>query len=209
MDFDKKNALLVALIVVSLAVTLYELVSFLKTIYTPEIMLSVLLVFGVIALVLTLSFAAFVFSVLNLSDPTQSLGLPEGSIRSVIALSLILIFMMSSLFLYQDVSNEKEINVYTSITQEQLNDIPKGEIAYIHRVGKLDNETLFDVGRTVEKSKTSEDIAKQIITTVSTLVVAVAGFYFGSKAVSEAKAPPTSVPIIRDIDPKEGQKENK
>lgn len=174
---------------------------------SPEIVLMVLLVISVIALVLTLSLAAFTFKTLDLSDETQALGLPEGSIRAVIALSLILIFMISSLFLFQQVNtHENGITIYKGITQEQLNDIPKGEIAYIQRNGTVGNETLFDAGRIVERSKASEDIAKQIITTVSTLVVAVAGFYFGSKtAAAPSRAPATSVPVIRRVDPDAGK----
>lgn len=175
------------------------------------IIMSFLVVLGIIALVAALSFMAAIFSIINLSDSNQSLGLPKGSVRALIALSIILIFMISPLFLYERVNihGQDEINNYTSITQKQLDDIPKEEIAYIRQVGKDGNETLFDVGRKVEKSKASEDIAKQVITTVSTLAVAVASFYFGTKAavVSNGSAPATSVPVIRSINPTEGKRE--
>jgi len=87
-------------------------------------------------------------------------------------------------------------NYYMNITQEEFNDIPKEEIGYIQRV-QLGNETRLNVKRTTERSKAGEDLANRIITTMSTLVVAIASFYFGSKSVSEAKALLTSVPLIR------------
>jgi hypothetical protein len=175
-----------------------------------DLVSTVVLIFGVIVLIVALSAAAIIFKGLNLTDKTQSLGLPEGSVRAVIALSLILIFMISSILLYDRVNTNGRVQIINSkgITQEQLNAIPTAEIAYIQRNGTAGNETLFDVGLILQTSKTSEDIAKQIITTVSTLVVAVAGFYFGSKAAAAAEAegaPATSVPVIRSIDPKDNQ----
>jgi hypothetical protein len=155
---------------------------------------------------------AAVFKYLNLADPTKSLGLPEGSVQAVIALSLILIFMIMSLVLYTQV-NTNAIGVeykYTGINQTQLDAIPSGEITAIQRItvtdqkGVNNSEVLFNVTRRViPKTSTSEDIAKQIITTVSTLVVAVAGFYFGSKAVAAAKSESPSMidPVIRSISP--------
>lgn len=178
----------------------------------PEIVLSGLLVIGVIALLVALAFTAVVFKSLGLANPNGVLGLPEGSMRAVIALSLILIFIMSSIFLYWQVNHNASGEIFTStdITQEELNGFPKEQIVSINRYVTNDNKTYFTVKRLVNRSSdTSEDIAKQIITTVSTLVVAVAGFYFGTRAVAVAKggAPGISEPVIHDIDPKTGNQD--
>ncbi len=176
---------------------------------SPEIVLSGLLIIGVITLLVALSFTAVVFKSLGLADPNGVLGLPEGSVRAVIALSLILIFMMSSIFLYWQVNYFGKGTKYISngITQEELAGFPKEEIVAIDRYYTGNNETRFTVTRLVDRtSKTAEDLAKQIITTVSTLVVAVAGFYFGTRAVSVAKgAVVASVPVIRKIEPDKGK----
>jgi hypothetical protein len=57
---------------------------------------------------------------------------------------------------------------------------------------------LYTVDRYVEPTRGSEDFAKQIITTISTLVVSIAAFYFGSTtAISAAKGgTATGVPVI-------------
>lgn len=168
--------------------------------WSPEVVLSSLLILGVIVLIVALTFMAVIFKTLDLTDPTQTLGLPDGSVRAVIALSLIIIFMISSVFLYWQIqSHEMDREYYQFITKEQLADIPKEEIVSITQI----NETCFNATRQVNTgSKTANDIAKQVITTVSTLVVAVAGFYFGTRAVSVAKgAVATSDPLIRSIDP--------
>src|SRR5712691_102265 len=66
----------------------------------PAIRLPVLVITGVMALFATLALVAVTFSVAGLTDPTQALGLPEGSVRAAIALSLIVIFAITSIYLH-------------------------------------------------------------------------------------------------------------
>jgi len=66
-----------------------------------EIKLPFLVILGIMALFATLAVVALTFSIAGLSDETQALGLPEGSVRAVIALSLIVIFAIFSIYLYQ------------------------------------------------------------------------------------------------------------
>src|SRR4051794_26791544 len=50
--------------------------------------LPLLAIGGVIVLILVLTIVAMIFSILGLTNQGQAMGLPEGSIRAVIALSL-------------------------------------------------------------------------------------------------------------------------
>jgi hypothetical protein len=68
------------------------------------IRLPVLVVIGVMALFATLALVAVTFAVAGLTDPKQALGLPEGSVRAAIALSLIVIFAITSIYLYSSLS---------------------------------------------------------------------------------------------------------
>lgn len=171
---------------------------------TPEVILTPLLVVSVVSLLVALAFTAAIFSRLGLTDKDQSLGLPEGSIRAVIALSLILIFMISSVFIYWQISSPI-IKESTNIPQKMIQFFPNESIAYI-QAKTINNETVFDLGRIVEVPRAGDDIAKQIITTLSTLVVAVAGFYFGTRAVSVASGvKASSDPVIRSIIPDKGK----
>ena len=68
------------------------------------IRLPVLVIIGVMALFATLALVAVTFSVAGLTDPKQALGLPEGSVRAAIALSLIVIFAITSIYLYSSLS---------------------------------------------------------------------------------------------------------
>jgi hypothetical protein len=109
----------------------------------PEILLTLIVIAGVVGLLASLAIVTVVTNFLDLSNPKEALGLPKGSVRALIALSLIVIFSIMSLYLYG-----------------QLAGTPSEE------------QTRF---------------AQQILTTVSTLVVAVAAFYFGTKSVEVAK----------------------
>lgn len=109
----------------------------------PAVLLTLIVVSGVAGLIAVLAIVSVVLSALGLSDPKEALGLPKGSVRALIALSLILIFSIVSLYLY----------------------------------GRLDGQP----------SEEQTRFAQQIVTTVSTLVVAVAAFYFGARSVETAR----------------------
>ena len=66
----------------------------------PLVRLPLLTLIGVIALLASITFVAVAFSALGLSDKSQALSLPEGSVRAVIALSLIVIFAVVTIYLY-------------------------------------------------------------------------------------------------------------
>ena len=58
------------------------------------------LILGVVFLMTTLFVIAAGFAQLDLSDDQQALGLPSGSIRAMIALILILVFIMFGVYLF-------------------------------------------------------------------------------------------------------------
>lgn len=176
---------------------------------TPEVILPILVISGTIGLLTVISIVVAVFAALNLSGVAHALGLPEGSVRAVIALSLILIFVIMASFLYEQLDDIRTFP-HEGISQEQLNALPMEQIISIKpsAVG----EGLFDAVQRVEKPRASEDFAKQVLTTISTLVVAIAGFYFGTRAVAVARGA-VEKPKLRILGPdspapmpKEGEK---
>jgi hypothetical protein len=164
--------------------------------FVPTIVLPIMLLTGIIGLVGILSVAVSVFAALNLSNPAHAFGLPEGTIRAVIALGLILIFALMGVFFYGQL-RLPETGTMLGLTQDQVDALPASEIISV-APSEADPKR-FDVQRQIP-SQASEDFAKQILTTVSTLVVAVAGFYFGSRAVATAKEMPFR-PNLRLISP--------
>ena len=88
-------------------VLLFWLLKQMLNLDSDAIRLPVLVITGVMALFATLALVAVTFSVAGLTDPNQALGLPEGSVRAAIALSLIVIFAITSIYLYSSLKDAK------------------------------------------------------------------------------------------------------
>jgi hypothetical protein len=75
----------------------------------------------------------------------------------------------------------------TGITSERFAEIPTNEIEKA-TARSQGSATVYDVtlAPSGTNTTTSDDIAKQLVTTVATLVTAVAAFYFGANTVSAA-----------------------
>jgi hypothetical protein len=126
--------------------------------------LTLILIFGVVFMISALAIASTVFNCLKLSSTKEALGLPSGSIRALIALCLIVIFAIMTIYMSGGLSNTplKDSNG-TILTY------PNGTVIY------------------QEPSAAQRDFASQTLTTVSTLVVALVSFYFGSKAIETTR----------------------
>lgn len=161
-----------------------------------DVIFPMILVAGVVCLLATLALLAGLFKALGISNENFALGMPDGSIRAVIALMLILLFGMMSIFLYVD-SATVDTRQLLGVSQQRVDEIPAGELVSIRPARDPGS---FDVTRRVLKSAQSADIAKQLITTISTLVVAIAAFYFGSQTTGAAQRTPGQPPS-RDLAP--------
>ncbi|HLZ81608.1 MAG TPA: hypothetical protein VKP04_08250 [Ktedonobacteraceae bacterium] len=122
---------------------------------TSEVVLGLVIIFGACTLLYMLYLIAFGFSALNLDDKTQALGLPDGSIRALIALLLIVIWVIIGVFLFSYVGG------------------------------------LFP---SVSVSADGIKFAQTFYATMSTLVVALAAFYFGTASVKVAQGGPAIGP---------------
>ena len=119
-----------------------------------EVLLPILLIYGVLTLVVALGVLVGILSNFGLTQGGRALGLPEGSIQAVIALILVLIFAITAVFL-----------------------------------------STIEIG----EGGVPEQFATQILTTTGTLAVAVAGFYFGTRAVETGAAAAAGVSTRRSV----------
>jgi len=172
-----------------------------------ELTLPLLIISGVMMLLVTLALTAFVFSGIDLTDKTQALGLPEGSVRSVIALSLVLLFAILSVYLYSSMSSRGKIFEAKGLTKEasaQLKDrLLPGQFVLEQQVGDGANATVTVQYRDTQ-NPASDDFAKQLLAIIGTLVTAVSSFYFGSRtaiAGLSGSDKPGGTPVIRSISP--------
>lgn len=106
-------------------------------------------VLGALLIIFFLVIIPPLYKTMGLSDLNYALGLPQGSVRAIIALSLILLFAITSNHLFNQIG----------------------------------------VGAKAE-------FAKQLLTTISTLVVAIVGFYFGTRAVATARGAAELEPVL-------------
>lgn len=141
--------------------------------------LPILLIGGIVMFLVALCLVVIVFQRLGLASTNYALGLPEGSIRAFIALALILLFFMMGVYLYTGIS-EQGGEVITGLTTQQAAEIPDERVAFRVTRGGVVDVHLHPA------SAAGEDVARQMITTMSTLVVAIAAFYFGTSAVQQA-----------------------
>lgn len=148
----------------------------------PDQTLPVELVGGLSTFLIALGLLALLFRRLGIMDGTEPLGMPSGSIRAIIALILILLFFLLVVFVYFDLARPPE-RTLQGITAAQLAQIPVDELA----TSRLDANGTYTVGRLPPKSTTATDIGKQVITTVSTLVVSISSFYFGAGVVDRRR----------------------
>jgi hypothetical protein len=155
----------------------------------PALLLPLLMTIGVILLIATLGAYAVVLAWLGLSpkEPreTQALGLPEGSIRAVLALSLVLVFAILSVFLFNQLQSPPQL-VSQGLTAEQVALLPPGQVLRISPDPSSSPQT-FTVDVT-PSSTAANQVAQQLVTVLATLVTAVAAFYFGASTVKEAHA---------------------
>jgi hypothetical protein len=154
----------------------------------PEAALSLVFVATAVVLILVVCTLTIVFKRLWLSNRNEAMGLPPGSVRSIIALLLIMLFFISAIFLFNSTKNEPvESRTLANLSLEQFQQIPADQIlsSTTHVRG---GEAVYDVTLLPDSGNTttSDDIAKQLITTVATLVTAVAAFYFGANSVASA-----------------------
>jgi hypothetical protein len=180
----------------------------------PEMQMGLLVVVAIATLMTVLFILAAGFSSMNLTDPKQALGLPEGSIRAMIALVLIMVFIIFGIYLFRSVGTSGTSTFIGNMTKlpdaEQL----KGKFVISEEL----KDKTYNVWVISEINPDAKGLAQQLITTVGTLVVAVAGFYFGSStATGVAKkerdelsatqvAGARSAFVINDVTPHEGEK---
>jgi hypothetical protein len=140
-----------------------------------EIKLTLLVIVGVMSLFATLALVAVTFSVAGLSDPTQALGLPEGSVRAAIAMSLIVIFSILSIYLYSSILNPT-----------------------IQSTGNSTDTSLT----AADRQKAATDFGKQVFAVVGTLMTSVASFYFASRtSAGQTGTAAKSSPQLVSVDP--------
>jgi len=161
----------------------------------PTVGLPILAVFGIMILFGALALISTLFARLGLSDRSQAFALPEGSIRAAIALSLIVLFSIISIMLYQTLNKPY---VIPNLTEDEKAVVLKD--ASIRVIAVLPVRCAAPVGGAAPAAdcppgtlryavhvrqpaaQESTDLAKQLLILIGTLMTSVTSFYFASRA---------------------------
>lgn len=155
-------------------------------------MLGGVVLIGLALVVLLVAALAIIFAVLELASKDQPLALPEGSVRALIAFSLVLVFVLLGAFLYKSVTDLGPCSTLTRITKAEIDELNKDYVVFSVPAKNADGtpakddkqNPLYDVKYYVKHNKDADDFAKQIFTTLATVFVSVISFYFGSSAAT-------------------------
>jgi len=180
----------------------------------PEnaVRLPLLAIGGVIALLVVIALVAGAYTLFNLADPYEALGLPEGSVRAIIALSLIVLFAILTIYLYSDVSHPA-VNSIAGLTQVELDrflqNVPSQKIIATLNTSPAGSEAHYTVYYH-NGSSAGEDFAKQLLVMIGTLMTSVTSFYFATKPASTTNGassdPTTPAPEPTGVRPQEGDR---
>lgn len=141
--------------------------------------LPMLAIVGIALLLICLAAIAYVFTRLGISDSTQALGLPTGSIQSVIALSLIVLFAILSIFVFTTIDGSiREIPGLTAAERDAQIPLLGPAFAGWKNTG---NGT-FTLYVTDTGLAARSDIGKQLVVLIGTLMTSAVSFYFGTRA---------------------------
>lgn len=180
------------------------------------VQISAIVLFGLGLTVILFAILAIVFSFLKLNDSRMALGLPDGSIRALLAFSLVLIFVCLATYLYSRIDNDECqtcSKILPLVSDVQLSDLKTyfivaaqlahdkdGKPRYEPIVGADGKPLLGPDGKPQDDLKhplyevtyypkpnpAAADFAKQIFTTLATIFVSVVSFYFGSSVTASA-----------------------
>lgn len=165
-------ATVVALIAVVILIGLGWLV--LQGKVADEYRITIIAVFSIAAMFALIAFLAAMYQSVTLSTNTQALGLPEGSVRALIALGLIVVFTVITLFMLARLTSIEDLCNRLTTTLAAVKDANAGAAA---------KDAIAVVSA---RQQAAQDLAKQLLTMLGTLLAAVSSFYFGSSATSAA-----------------------
>jgi hypothetical protein len=128
-----------------------------------------------------------VFARLGLYDRSAPLGLPEGSVRALLALILLIIFIIFANVIFGQLSEGKgtQVVAYSGLSDEQVTALP-GEVETKSQMTPVTGQpTAFEgTYRLQTPNEDAANVGQQVVTGLLTLVAAISAFYFGSGSVA-------------------------
>jgi len=159
-----------------------------------------------------LAASSIVFKELDLSSKDEAFGLPTGSVRGLIAVGVMILFVVFGLPVVS--SEPKELSSgQVQVPADQLAEVirlnsEQGFVVRVHDLGRAappanaagvpvaaDRPARIEIVRMNSVTDEQMDLNRQLLTAIVTLLTTVVGFYFGSRSASDgarAAAPTTT-----------------
>ena len=194
-DYWEGILLLVGFIIVSL--TFAGFVALVSTFNDNVVALPMLAIAGIILILICLAAIAYVFARMGSGDGTQALGLPPGSIQAVIALSLVVLFAILSIFLFSSMKGQppRALSGISAADRDKMGRLASGFAGFKADVdakgAATGTFTIYVRDPRDPELDARNDIAKQLLILIGTLMTSAVGFYFGSKATAAGAAAAT------------------
>lgn len=146
-------------------------------------------VLGSVAFLAAITCIVVVFGRLGLFDRSKPLALPEGSVRALIALVLLIIFVIFANVVFGQLSvSNATTRQFNGLTAAQVGALPGPVVSQTvdQPGGSGSNDDTFKGRFVVPANADAATLGQQIVTALITLVTAISAFYFGSGAVETA-----------------------
>lgn len=171
--------------------------------------LPLMAIFGIMILFGSMSLTSTLFARLNLSNRNEALALPTGSIRAAIALSLIVLFAIIAIMLFQSLAEPYRITGLTQDEQAAITKDPRNRVLAVRvaacatvpsgaasaaaatpaaRDAASSPAPCYDVHLVQSAGQEAIDIAKQLLVLVGTLMTSVTSFYFASRTAQSSSS---------------------
>jgi hypothetical protein len=142
---------------------------------------------GFLGILACVGLLVLAFNAMGLGDQKQSLGLPEGSVRALIAIFLIVTLGMTALFLLGPQKQGNAAKPGTPPASQARSDIPAmGQAAFRFAADPPAPAGGTSSGPT--QNQDGGDLSKQFLTMLGGLVTTIIGFYFGAQTANSASA---------------------
>lgn len=142
---------------------------------------------GIVVLLGALLVFTTLMSVSGLSDKTQALGLPDGSVRAIIAIALVGMFTILASSVLQTRHEETRFGLSDeNITKfHDLNPTAKDVVVTTtSKAGIVPKE--YGLSFASSSAQAPDEFAKQMLTLLGTLMTALTAFYFGGRTAGSA-----------------------
>jgi hypothetical protein len=166
----------------------------------PTVGLALLAIFGIMILFGAMALTASLYATLNLSNRSEALGLPAGSVRAAIALSLVVLFATLAVMLFQSLARPdglvQRLDGLSDDDKTLLLRQPGVRVVGVQRAacGAADVSApgCFNLQLQPTPGSDAVDLAKQLLTLIGTLMTSVTSFYFASRAAEAGAKAHTS-----------------